>query len=124
MADNKKILVADDSLFSREVIKDILKKNGYDNIIEADDGCETLEAYDRERPGVVILDLIMDKMDGVETLERLMDMDIDAQVIVASALGQEAIVDQCKTLGCRGYIVKPIDEKSLMAEIKKVVERP
>lgn len=123
MAEEKKILIADDSVFAREVVKDILNRNGYENIVEAADGIEAVEVYEKERPDLVLMDLIMDRMDGVEALKKIRKKDENARIIVASAVGQETIVSRCMELGCKGYIVKPIDEKKLISEIKKVTER-
>ena len=122
MAKDKKILVTDDSIFAREVIKDILTRNGYNNIIEASDGIEAVEMYEKESPDLVLLDLIMDKMDGVEALKKIMERDKNAQIIVASAVGQETIVNQCLKLGSKAYIVKPVDEQKLLIEIKKSLQ--
>ena len=120
MAEEKKILIADDSMFSREVIKDILNRNGYENIVEAANGIEAVELFEKEKPDLVLLDLIMDRMDGVEALKKMMEKDENARVIVASSVGQDTIVSQCMDLGSKGYIVKPVDEKKLISEIEKV----
>jgi len=122
MSKDKKILVTDDSMFAREVIKDILTRNGYNNIIEAGDGIEAVELYEKESPDLVLMDLIMDKMDGVEALKKIMKRDKNAHIIVASAVGQQTIVNQCLKLGSKGYIIKPVDEKKLLIEIKNALQ--
>lgn len=120
MAEVKRILVVDDSLFARSILRGILNKNGYENVVEAIDGKEAVEVYEKEKPDLVLLDLIMEKMDGVEVLKQIMEEDKNAQIIVVSAVGQETIVSQCMNLGSRGFLVKPIDEKELMSEIRKL----
>lgn len=122
MAEENKILVADDSVFAREVMKDILTRNGYKNILEVADGIEAVEVYEKEKPDLVLLDLIMDRMDGVEALQKILEKDKNARIIVASAVGQDTIVSRCMEIGSKGYIVKPVDEKKLISEIKKVTE--
>ena len=122
MIDGTSILIADDSVFAREVLKDILSRNGYKNIAEASDGLEVVEMYEKERPDLVLLDLIMGKMDGICALEKIMEKDRSARVIVVSATGQEDIVSQCMKLGSAGFVVKPVDEIKLMSEIKKAIE--
>ena len=118
---NEKILIADDSLFARKVLIDILSKNGYKNIVEAKDGVEAVEKYESEKPDLVLLDLIMAKMDGVEALQKIMELDKNAKVVVVSAVGQETIVSKSLKIGAKEYVVKPVDEHRLMNAIKKAV---
>jgi len=118
---DEKILVADDSMFARKVVIDILTKNGYENIVEATDGVETVEKYEKEKPDLVLLDLIMGKIDGVEALKRIVEKDKNAKVVVVSAVGQETVISKTKNIGAKGYVVKPLDEKKLISVIEKVV---
>ena len=67
---DQKILIVDDSVFARKVLIDILNKNGYTKIIKARDGMETLEKYEKEKPDLIILDLILPKIDGIKVLRR------------------------------------------------------
>ena len=119
---NKKILIADDSVFARKILADILNKNGYKNIVEATNGIETVEKYEKEKPDLLLLDLIMEKMDGIEALQKIMKMDKNAKVIVISAVGQETIASKSLKIGAKEYVVKPIDEHRVMKSIKKVID--
>lgn len=101
----EKILVADDSIFMRKILIDAVKGAGFMNIIEAEDGRQVLEIYGKEKPDIVLLDLIMPEVDGLDVLKKLIDF--NAKVIVVSAVGQEAVIRQAFGIGARGYFIKP-----------------
>ncbi len=115
----KKILIADDSLFMRMTLRDSLPKD-YE-IVEADSGAKALELFEKEKPDLVLLDIVMPKgeEEGVGVLGQIMQSSPEAQVVMITAVGQEAIIDQCKKLGAKDYIVKPFDEK----QVTETVER-
>jgi len=120
---DKKILVVDDSQFMRKVLVDILKKNDFKNIIEVDNGEDAVEAYDLEKPDLVLLDLILPKMDGMDVLGNIIPK--GAKVIVLSVVSTEDIINQVKDKGAQEYIVKatghmkkPFDEEQVLAVMK------
>jgi len=110
-----KILIADDSLFMRKILKDMLSEKH--KIVEAGSGPEALDQFGKENPDLVLLDIIMPEgeEEGVTVLRSIMKKDPDAQVIMITAVGQNATIEQCRKLGARDYIVKPFDAK-LVAE--------
>ena len=108
----KKLLVVDDSEFMRQVLKNILKP---------DYGEEALKQFNVEKPDLVLLDLIMPKKTGVAVLDSLKKIDSDANVIMITAVGQEAIIKECRELGAKGYIIKPFDGKQVLDTVKKVI---
>jgi len=114
-----KVLVTDDSAFMRKVLVDILNKNGYTETIEAQDGKEAIEKFNSEKPDLVLLDVIMPEMDGLEVLKQIVPL--GAKAIVISAVGQETMMTQAKDFGAKGYIIKPFDESKVLEEIKKVL---
>ena len=116
----KKVLVVDDSEFMRMVLKNILKEQGYE-IIETSDGTSAIEQFKVEKPDLVLLDIIMPKKDGVAVLDSLKQINSGANVIMITAVGQEQIMDECRRLGARGYIIKPFDEKQVLDEVRKVL---
>ncbi len=113
-----KILIADDSSFMRKVLKDILLKEGYTNFIEAGNGIEALEKYEEEKPDLVLLDIIMPEMDGIEVLKKIGQ---EAKILVISAVGQEEMIKESKKLGSLGFITKPFDNSNVTKEINKVL---
>jgi len=117
--DNKiKILLADDSAFMRKILKDILVGMGFSSFVEAGDGKEAIAQFEAEKPGLVLLDVIMPQMDGIEVLKAIGQK---ANVIIVSAVGQEQMIEEAKGHGAKGYIVKPFDKKQVEEEVKKVL---
>ena len=117
----KKILIVDDSLFMRKVLADILSKEY--QVIEADSGSRALEQVEKESPDLVLLDIIMraDEEEGVGVLEKLMKTSPDTQSVMISAVGQQAMVEKCRKLGAKDYIVKPFDEKTVRQTVSEHV---
>jgi two-component system, chemotaxis family, chemotaxis protein CheY len=111
-----KILIADDSQFMRGVLKDLLSKENFD-VIEAENGKIALEKFEQEKPDLVLLDVIMPEVDGIEVLKKIGKQ---AKVIVISAVGQEKMVEESKNLGALDYIVKPFDNNKVLEVIKKI----
>lgn len=124
----RKILIADDSLFMRELLKDILSKKaaskasagGYE-IIEADSGAKALEQFRKEKPDLVLLDIVMPggNEEGVKVLRSLIKADSKVPVIMITAVGQEVVIEECKKLGAKDYIVKPFNEKVIAQTVEK-----
>lgn len=100
------ILIVDDSSFSRRTLKRILEPAGY-IVLEASDGASALERYFLERPDLVLLDLNMGDMHGLEVLEKLRELDPAAAVVAASADIQSSTRELTKSAGARGFIAKP-----------------
>ena len=115
----KKILIADDSLFMRMTLRSNLIKE-YE-IVEADSGAEALKQFEKEKPDLVLLDIVMPQgeEEGIRVLEEIMKNDPQAQVVMITAVGQEAIIEECKKLGAKDYIVKPFDEERVNETIEK-----
>ncbi len=115
----KKILIADDSLFMRMTLKDNLP-DGYE-VVEADSGAKALEQFKNEKPDMVLLDIVMPEgeQEGVKVLREIMKSDPQACVVMITAVGQEAIIEECKKAGARDYIIKPFDEKQVAETVQK-----
>ena len=116
-----KILIVDDAMFMREVIRGILTQGGYSELLEAEDGAAAVELYRRELPALVILDITMPKMDGIETLRQIKEMDPQAKVVMCSAIGQEKQIMNALALGASEYIVKPFKPDGMLGVIKKMI---
>lgn len=113
-----KILTADDSAFMRKVLMDILKEAGFTNIIEAENGRQAVEKCAAEKPDLVLLDIIMPEMDGMEALKQIGKT---ANVVMVTAVGQDGIMKEAAEFGAKGYIVKPFDKVKVIEEIGKVI---
>jgi len=119
----KKILIADDSLFMRMTLKNILSKE-YE-IVEADTGAKTLEQFKKEKPDMVLLDIVMPEgeEEGVRVLREIMKDNPKACVVMITAVGQDTIIEKCSKLGDRDYIVKPFDEKLVAETVEKCLSQ-
>jgi len=101
-----KVLVADDALFTRKVLREILEAEGCE-VIEATNGQEAVDKFQRERPDLVLLDVSMPGMDGLATLHAIKGIDSDAKVVMVSAMGQSSTVQEALKSGACDFIVKP-----------------
>lgn len=117
------VLIVDDAAFVRMSIKKMLEAHGHVVAGEAADGVEALKKYAELKPDLVILDITMPQMNGLEVLKRIQVLDSEAKVIVCSSIGQQAIFAQAIELGVKEFIVKPFQEEQLIAAIAKVVEK-
>ena len=103
----KNILICDDAAFMRMMIKDILTKNGYTVAGEAENGAKAVEKYTELKPDLVLMDITMPEMDGIQALKKIRELDPKASVIMCSAMGQQAMVIESIQSGAKDFIVKP-----------------
>ena len=115
-----KVMVVDDAAFMRITIKNMLKKSPHEVIGEAENGRVAVERYKALNPDVVTMDITMPEMDGLTALKEIMSMDPSANVIMVSAMGQEAMVREAIMSGAKGFIVKPFKEDGILAAIDKL----
>ena len=118
-----KILIVDDALFMRNLLKGILEEEGWQVVGEAGDGVEAVQKYKELRPDVTTMDIVMPLKSGIEALSEIVTFDRGAKVIVCSAMGQESLVKEAQLAGAKGYILKPFDAKRVKEVIKKVANR-
>ena len=118
---SKKIMLVDDAAFMRMMIKDTLQKNGYSEIVEAGNGEQAVNNYVTEKPDLILMDITMPVMDGLEALRRLKEMDNNVKVVMCSAMGQESLVIDAVKSGAADFIVKPFQNDRLLAAISRVI---
>lgn len=116
-----KILIVDDAAFMRMMIKDILEKNGFEVVGEANNGIKAVELYKKEIPDVVTMDITMPDMDGIEAVKQIRAIDANAKIIMCSAMGQQTMVMDAIKAGARDFIVKPFQPDRVLEAINKVV---
>ena len=104
----KNILIVDDAAFMRMMLKDILTKNGYNVVGEGVNGNDALAKYTELKPDLVTLDITMPDCDGIEGLKKIRATDSTANVIMCSAMGQQAMVIEAIQAGAKDFIVKPL----------------
>ena len=116
-----KVLVVDDAAFMRMMIKDILSKNGYDVVGEAENGLKALEKYQELKPDLTTMDITMPEMDGITAVKEIKKIDPSAKVIMCSAMGQQAMVIEAIQSGARDFIVKPFQPDRVLEAVRKAV---
>ncbi|MGL4730127.1 MAG: response regulator [Clostridium sp.] len=116
-----KVLIVDDATFMRMMIKDILEKNGFEVVGEAQNGLKAVELYKSEKPDVVTMDITMPDMDGIEAVKAIKEFDPNAKIVMCSAMGQQSMVMDAIRAGAKDFIVKPFQADRVLEAINKVI---
>jgi DNA-binding NarL/FixJ family response regulator len=121
MREKIRIVLADDHRIFRKGLKSLLsEKEGIDVVAEADDGDEALQMTSKYKPGIVIMDIAMPKMDGIEAARQIRERFPETEVIILSMHAKKAYIDQVLKAGAKGYVLKDSDEDNLIAAINTV----
>ena len=118
-----KVLVVDDSMFIAKQLGQIFTSEGFEVVGTAADGAQGVEKYKELHPDLVTMDITMPVMDGVSALEKILESDKEACVIMVSALGKEDVVKKSLLMGAKSYIVKPLDRKKVLERVVSVLKR-
>ena len=117
----KGILVVDDASFMRMMIKDILTKNGFEVAGEAENGAKAVEKFKELEPELVIMDITMPEMDGIQAVKEIKSIDPGAKIVMCSAMGQQAMVIEAIQAGAKDFIVKPFQADRVIEAVKKAL---
>lgn len=117
----KNILIVDDAAFMRMMIKDILSKNGYEVVGEADNGLKAIDRYKELTPDLVLMDITMPEMNGIDAVKNIKAIDPNAKIVMCSAMGQQAMVIESIQAGARDFIVKPFQADRVLEAVRKVL---
>ena len=119
-----KVLIVDDSMFVAKQISQILTSEGFEVAGTAKDGVEGLEKYKELHPNIdiVTMDITMPNMDGVTCLQKIIEFDPKAKVVMISALGKQELVKQALLAGAKNYIVKPLDRVKVLERITSILK--
>ncbi|MCL1819183.1 MAG: response regulator [Oscillospiraceae bacterium] len=118
---SNRILIVDDAAFMRMMIKEVLTKNGFDVCGEAENGAVALEKYKELTPDLVIMDITMPEVNGIEALKSIKAFNGASKVIMCSAMGQQAMVIEAIQSGAKDFIVKPFQADRVVEAVKKVL---
>jgi two-component system chemotaxis response regulator CheY len=120
-----RVLVVDDSMFIAKQLGQIFTSEGFELADTAADGAQGVEKYKELYPNIdlVTMDITMPVMDGVSALEKILEFDKEAKVIMVSALGKEDVVKKSLLMGAKSYIVKPLDRKKVLERVVSVLKR-
>lgn len=117
-----RIVLADDLSFMRMVQKEILEEKGYEIVAEAADGIEAVDAFKRVKPDVIILDITMPNMNGLDAMHKIFEQDPAAKIIICSALGQQQLIVEAIKAGVKDFIVKPFKPQRILSAIEKALK--
>ena len=122
----KKILLVDDAKFMREMIKSILTKDGYsaDDVYQAEDGADGVAKFNELTPDLVLMDITMPNMDGLEALKAIRASHPGATIVMCSAMGQEAMVMDAIRSGAKDFIVKPFKPERVLKTVTSIIGEP
>ena len=118
-----RVLIADDASFMRQMIRDIIDSEGYEVVGEATDGVEVVEKFKELHPDVIMMDIVMPKRSGIDAVKAIIEIAPKATVVMCSALGQETLVMEAIQAGAKDFIVKPFKPESVLATLKKELEK-
>jgi two-component system chemotaxis response regulator CheY len=117
----KRVLIVDDAIFMRNMIKDIFAGSGFEVVGEAANGLEAVEKFRELRPDLTTMDIVMPFKSGIEATREIVKIDPHAVVVMCSALGQEALVMEAIEAGASDFIVKPFKAEDVISVVKKVL---
>lgn len=118
---SKRIMIVDDAAFMRMMIKNILTEAGFEIVAEAENGKQAVDKYNELKPDLVTMDITMPEMDGISAVRQILGTDSKANIIMCSAMGQQAMVIEAIQAGAKDFIVKPFKPDRVMEAVTKVL---
>jgi len=118
-----KILIIDDAVYARDILKKILESGGHEIVAEAGNGVDGVALFEKTHPDITIVDMIMPKMNGIDTIKTIKKIDANAKILVISADGQPDHIEMAIKHGALGYINKPYQNQSVLNEIALLLGR-
>ena len=116
-----KVLIVDDAAFMRMMLRDILAKNGFEVVGEADNGKVAVQMYGELKPDVVTMDITMPEMDGIAAVKEIKAADPGAKIVMVIAMGQQAMVIEAIRSGAADFIVKPFQPDRVLEALGKAL---
>ncbi|KGK90362.1 chemotaxis protein CheY [Desulfosporosinus sp. HMP52] len=116
------IMIVDDAAFMRMMVKDILQKNGFNVVGEAENGAIAVEKYKELQPNLTIMDITMPEMDGLQAVKEIRKFDAKARIIMCSAMGQQSMVIEAIQSGAKDFVVKPFQAERVVEAVTKALK--
>ena len=116
-----RILIVDDSRYTRESLRDILTEGGHEIADMAGNGLDAVELYKKEKPDIVTMDITMPELNGIEALKKIMEFDKDAKIVMITSLEKPDKVFESLNSGARHYITKPFEKGRVLKTISEVI---
>lgn len=115
------VLICDDAIFMRAMIGDILRQAGFEVVGEAETGLQAVEKYRELRPDLVTMDIVMPDMGGIDAVRAIVSEFPEAQILMCSAMGQQALVVEAVQAGARDFVVKPFQPSRVLEAVRRVL---
>jgi two-component system, chemotaxis family, chemotaxis protein CheY len=116
-----RVLLVDDASFMRMMLKNILVGAGYEVAGEAENGLKAVEIYPSIKPDLVIMDIIMPEMGGIEAVREIVKADPQARILMCSSMGQQSLVVEAIQAGAKDFIIKPFQPSNVLEAVKKTL---
>ena len=117
----RRVLICDDALFMRTMLAEILEQSGFEVVGQAQTGAEAVARYRDLQPDLVTMDIIMPEMGGIEAVKKITQMDPSARILMCSAMGQQALVQEALQAGARDFVVKPFQPSRVLEAVQRVL---
>lgn len=118
---NYTALICDDSVFMRTMVADILKRADIEVVGEAGTGVEAIAEYQRLRPDIVTMDIVMPEMGGIDAAREICKLDPKAKILMCSAIGQQALVVEAIQAGAKDFVVKPFQASRVLEAVQQLL---
>jgi two-component system, chemotaxis family, chemotaxis protein CheY len=115
----KTVMIADDSIFTRNFVKKLVIEAGAEEVIEAKDGREAIEKYEETKPELVLMDIMMPNVNGLEAIRTILEKHADAKIVMYTASNQEMVIKEALNNGALDFLPKPMSPEALSAVVKK-----
>jgi two-component system, chemotaxis family, chemotaxis protein CheY len=117
-----RVLLVDDASFMRMMLKNILVGSGYEVVGEAENGAKAIEQYKVLKPDLMIMDIIMPEMGGIDAVREIMKVNPSAKILMCSSMGQQSLVVEAIQAGAKDFIVKPFQPSNVLEAVKKALD--
>ncbi|HAN10052.1 MAG TPA: two-component system response regulator [Clostridiales bacterium] len=117
-----KVVIVDDAIFMRTVLKNLLLEENIEVIAEGSNGLEAIDLAMKEQPDIMTLDITMPELDGISAISRILEVSPNTKIIMVSAMGQQGMVIDAIKKGAKDFVTKPFEKSRVLQAIKKVME--
>ena len=115
------VLICDDAAFMRGMVGGILQRAGFEVVGEAESGIQAVERYKQLRPDLVTMDIVMPGLGGIDAVREIRRYDPDAKIVMCSAMGQQALVEEALQAGASDFVVKPFQPSRMLEAVQRVL---
>lgn len=119
---NQTVMIVDDSLFMRNILRGIVQEKGYVVIAEAASGIEAMKNLRAQNPDIILLDIILPDSNGLDLLQSITEARPKSLVVLCSAIGQEQVIHKARDLGAKAFIQKPFTPEKVIEVLESLEE--